>query len=367
MISSKKKIFFVMPQLGGGGGERVISTLLNNLDRSLFVPNLVIIKSNGSNLFLKDLKNDVDVHFLDVSVPIKFSFPVILFRLIKLVNNNKADILFFGSGQVNSLFSPFLFLFPSRCKIFARESNIPSVFEPYKLIKLFYRKFYKNYDKIIVQSDDMYNDLSINFNIPSRKLLKINNPVDVNYIRTALDAKETVIYEANKYNILVAGRLTYQKGFDLLFHELAKIKDSELNFHLTILGEGEERETLLKLVDTLELKHKVSFKGNVANPYKFMEKADLFLLSSRFEGFPNVVLESLCCGTPVLSNTCLGGILEIIKPQFNGFVFSYDENDFKSNLLKASTFKFDREEIKKDLIKRFSVNSKIKQFEKVLK
>lgn len=361
----KKNIFFVMPQLGGGGGERVISILLNNINRNLYKPNLIILKKNGADDFLKDLKEDVTTHFLNISNPIKISFPIIIFRLFKLIKNKKCDIVFFGSGQINALFSPFLFLLPDKCKSIARESNIPSQFEKYNIIKWFYKFFYKSYDNIIVQSDDMYFDLNTNFNVPKNKLIKINNPIDANYIEAKLLPRDQCEFPSGKFNILVAGRLTYQKGFDLLFDELAKIND--VNYHLTVLGNGEEKESLIEKINYLNLNDKVSFMGNVDNPYKYMEKSDLFLLSSRFEGFPNVVLEALYCGTPVLANNCLGGISEIITPGFNGSIFEYGLNNFEEKLRMIINGSFDSVKLKMDIIERFSVETKILDFEKVFK
>lgn len=360
-----QNVYFVMPQLGGGGGERVISILLNNLNRKLFQPHLVILKKKGSNEFLKDLNEDITLHFFNVSKPIKYSFPIIIYRLLKLARRNKPDVLFLGSGQVNALLSPFLFLFPNKCKFLARESNIPSVFEKYGIIKLFYQRFYKNYDKIIVQSDDMFFDLNKNFSIPKVKLIKINNPVDVKYINSKLASTTEIELSKFKYNILATGRLNYQKGFDLLLKQFSKFSANYSNFHLTILGEGEEKETLTKLMNSLNLKEKVSFLGNVDNPYKYMEKADLFILSSRFEGFPNVVLEALYCGTPVLANNCLGGITEIIKPGFNGDIFFYDSLNFETKLVKTVNSKFESSKLRKDILERFSVEKKILDFEKV--
>ena len=353
-----------MPNLGGGGGERIISILLNNLDRSKYKLSLVIIKKNGSNDFIRDLKEDINVHYLNIKNRIRLSFPYVALKLARFCYRQKADILFFGSGQINAILSPFLFLFPKTTTLIARESNIPSQFEKFFLVRLLYRYSYKNYDKIIVQSDDMYDDLHQNFGLPKSKLVKINNPVDFTFIQAKKDEDIKIDFSTTKLNLLAAGRLTYQKGFDILIRELAEIEN--IDFHLYILGDGEDKEDLIQLRRDHKLDDRISFLGNVNNPYAYMVNSDVFVLSSRFEGFPNVVLESLSCGTPVLANNCLGGINEIIKPGYNGEIFSFEKNNFKEYLKKIADQEFNSKEIIQDAKKRFSVENKIIEFQKNL-
>lgn len=360
-----KTIFFIMPSLGGGGGERVISTILNNLNREKFKPHLIILKKVGANEFINNLKGDISVHYLNIKLPIKISFLTAIYKTAKICWKLKPDTLFFGSGQINVLFSPFLFLFPQKTQKIARESNLPTYFEKYFILKCFYKLFYKNYDRIIVQSNDMQNDLSDNFNIPTSKLVKINNPVDVSYIQSSLHKPTSRLLAKSTLNLLAAGRLTQQKGFDLLIESLSSI--TSLNFHLTILGDGQEKETLKQLCKLHKLDDKISFAGNVINPYLYMKEADIFILSSRFEGFPNVVLESLTCGTPVLSNNCLGGINEIIISGVNGEIYSFDKkNDFNQKLNLIIKTKYSSEKITNDTIKKYGVQHKILEFEQIL-
>ncbi|NLP58825.1 glycosyltransferase [Lutibacter sp. B1] len=353
-----------MPNLGGGGAERVISILLNNLDRKLFKPKLIIIKKEGVNVYIDDLKEDIEIVNLGIKHGLKFSTLTFLSKLLVYIKKDTPDILFMGAGTINAFISPFLFLFPKGIKKIARESNLPSLFERFKIIKYFYKKFYNNYDAIIAQSDDMVNELVTNFNVDKNKIKKINNPVDSNYIFNKLKESDDFKLDDNKVNLLAAGRLTYQKGFDLLINEFSKITNN--NYFLIILGDGEDKEILKKQVKKLELEDKIKFLGNVKNPYIYMQKADLFILSSRFEGFPNVLLESLICGCPILANDCPGGIREIVEEGINGYIYSYNEQNFKSKLEKIKNMDFDNKIIRQNALKKYGIESIIPVYSKLL-
>ncbi len=361
----EKTIYFVMPALGGGGAERVISILLNNLNRKKFKLHLVIIKKDASTSFLKDLKPDVTIHYLNIKTSLKYSAPIFILKLTRLLYKNKPDILFMGAGTINAFTAFFLPIFPKNMISVARESNLPSKFEKIKFIKKLYKKVYGNFDEIIVQSNDMQEDLLVNFNLPKEKLIKINNPCDIQSINKNLSISSPNLFDPNKINLLAAGRLTYQKGFDLLLKELKNANIRE-NLHLTILGEGEDELMLKKMVKNLSLEDKVTFAGQVNNPFQYMQQADLFVLSSRYEGFPNILLESLYCGSPALVNKCQGGVDEIIKEGFNGLFFSFDKSNFAQQLNRILTLHFNKKEISADIAQRFGVETIIPQYENLL-
>ena len=112
-------------------------------------------------------------------------------------------------------------------------------------------------------------------------------------------------------NFVSAGRLVASKGFDLLIEALALCGNPRLR--LTLLGEGPLREKLEALAKSRGVAGQVRFVGFQSNPYPFFFKADAFVLSSHFEGFPNVVLEALTCGTPVIATPAVGGVREILE------------------------------------------------------
>jgi glycosyltransferase involved in cell wall biosynthesis len=113
--------------------------------------------------------------------------------------------------------------------------------------------------------------------------------------------------------------LSRQKGFDLLLPAFAKLAEASPGAHLTLVGSGPDEAALLRQRDELGLRERVTFRGFVENPHPLMRAADLYVLSSRYEGFPNVALEALACGTPVVAAAC-PGVAGLVIPDLNGWL-----------------------------------------------
>ena len=112
--------------------------------------------------------------------------------------------------------------------------------------------------------------------------------------------------------ILAVGRLIEQKNFLMLIRAFAEVR-SQLDVRLILLGDGPQREKICELIDSLKIEEAVSMPGWVDNPYSFMASADLFVMSSSWEGCPNVLLEALACGCSVVSTDCPSGPSEILE------------------------------------------------------
>ena len=207
----------------------------------------------------------------------------------------------------------------------------------------------------------MLQDLTDNFLISPEKSTIIRNPVDCQ--RVWLNSKtDREFFSKGEFQILAAGKLMYQKGFDSLIKAMAKIEDTE--FKLTILGEGQEKNNLEQLILELRLSKQVNLKGFVKNPYRYMVNADLFVLSSRFEGFPNVVLESLACGTPVVAFNCPGDVCDIIHDGTNGWLVEPGNIDALAKTIKKATkTEWDSALIRKSCEERFGAGTIIAQYE----
>lgn len=352
----KKSVIFILPDLETGGAERIVTTIANHLPRDRFSPAILLLRREGA--YLDFLKPDVEI--IDIKTPrIRNSLKPILIEIKK----RKPDIVFSGFGEVNAYLSLFIKLFP-KTKFIARETNVVSQHVTRKEIRFFYN-FYNAYDRIIAQSNDMQNDLISNFSIKKDKLVKINNPVDITFIEQKLNESERPTEFSHQHkNVVAIGNLSARKGFDNLLKVFSRLKNQNIMLH--ILGDGKDREMLYDMKQMLRLDH-VIFHGKKSNPYQYLKYADLFILSSRYEGFPNVLLEAGACGIYSLANNCPGGIDEIILDQINGEIASIEDYDNFAERIKHALYKtVDKENIKESIKSRFSKEIIMKKYEDLL-
>ena len=195
--------------------------------------------------------------------------------------------------------------------------------------------------------------MKLNFHIQNSKTVKINNPVDFDFIeKQSRDALAPQKFSSDFKNVVAIGNLSSRKGFDLLLNVFARLKNEKILLH--ILGDGRDKELLLNFKKELGLEN-VIFHGQQKNPYQFLKHADLFVLSSRYEGFPNVLLEAGACGTYSLANDCPGGIREIILPNINGEIENIEQPEaFAEKIKSILQKKFNRETVKESIRSRFS-------------
>ncbi len=315
-MNKRTKILFILPSSQCGGAEKVLLTIIKHLSRNRFTLFLALIDSDGP-LFNR-IPNDVALFSFNRKRVSRSFFPI-----LKTVWKLRPDIILTSLFHLNLAFILLKPLFPRNTKVFIRESNLPSFLlnreRSPKLFALLIKLFYSKADRVICLGNSMRDDLINHFRVPSKVILNIGNPVDIDYIKKLSNDYKNP-FDKNKVNFLAVGSLTSQKGFDILVDAMESISKERLNLHLSILGDGPLKRKLKRLVSQKGLSSFISLCGFKDNPYPYFYHADHFVLSSRYEGLPNVVLESLALGTPVIAFDNPGCIRDIITNTKQGIL-----------------------------------------------
>lgn len=355
-----RKVCFILPYLGGGGAEKIALYLLNNLDKNKF--KLVLILTNEGGEYLKDLNKNIEIIELK-----KKRARYAIFKLYSVLREIQPDIAFIFSADIALITGLFIAPLLKKIKFIVREINIQSFLIKNKLRYKLLCLSYKNINHIISQSKDMTYDLVNYTNISPSKITEINNPIDMKYINEKLKIDTNIIlpYKKENYNLLCVGRLTFQKGYDLIINIMVLLKDK--NIKLYILGNGPDEEKLKEQIKVNKLENVVFLLGKVSNPYIYIKQADLFILSSRFEGFPNVLLEAGVCGIYSICNDSYGGINEIIQNNINGNIVNFNNKEMVANLIYEKVLEnHNSEKIKKSILSRYALKIILKKYEKLL-
>jgi glycosyltransferase involved in cell wall biosynthesis len=317
------KICFVIPTLTSGGAERVAVTVLSALDRHervlyLFsdkdavyldrvAPGIRIVVATQAGwlgrmrefaAFLREFNPDIVMPFLSYFI-----------TAIAVSVAGVRSIVIFNQGTPTSGFlddPDFSWQSPWRRRGFAVMT----------------RFFYRRADAIVATSQGVADDLSNNYGVPAAKIRVLHNPVDLELINER--AQESIDGELSNDRPVVAaaGRLASVKNYPLLIAALAELS-STTPVHVWILGEGPERARLEALAAQSGVGSLVRFLGFQSNPWRFIARADAFALTSTYEGFGNVLIEAMACGTPVVA-TRSPGTVEIVDDGRNGVLVEHE-------------------------------------------
>jgi glycosyltransferase involved in cell wall biosynthesis len=233
------------------------------------------------------------------------------------------------------------FFIPKRIKTCLYEPSMPSAQFQEKHLPQYYRwlmkVFYRFSDYIIAQTEDMKNEIEQYYSKPKEKIIVTINPID-----TALIAKQVTNaknpYNSKYINIIISGRISDEKGQVFLLKSFAKIVKNNPKYKLHILG-NVSNQTYMKQVEKIitenNLQNNVEFMSFKLNPFPYYKFADLLVLSSKWEGLPNVVLEALYLQTPVVVTDCIPYFYKLIHEGKNGYVVKYgDEDDMADKIQK---------------------------------
>ena len=310
-IVPKKKIAFFIPNFLIGGAENVFVNLANCAAHNYHVE-IIVANSDG---------------------PLKKK----LSKKIKIVNFNKKKILscVFNISQYMKKYQPDYFLSAmTHCNIITCIAKIISDFKgkilikecnnlnlKYKnnilkkiLISFLIKIFYNFSHKIICLSNGICYDFKKIFPELKEKIHVVYNPINIKNIK--LLAKEKLNLNNNikkKFRIISVGRLVKQKNYLNLLKAFNLVQKKYSNYHLMLVGDGPEKQTLTNYVINNNLNKKITFYGEKSNPYKFLKNANMFVMSSNYEGFGTVLVEAMVLKLPIVSTNCNYGPKEILK------------------------------------------------------
>lgn len=300
-----KKIVFLINSLESGGAERVVSNLLNNL----------VDKNDCYLILIHDYKfynidSRVKIITLNESKELSgitklLRLPILAYKLSKIIKKYEFDrIVSFltRSNYINVLSNIFI-----KHKTIINERAMPSLQYQYglngKINRFLIKTLYPKSDLCLSNSYGNMMDLKNKFEVIN--LDYIHNPFNIEMIEKM--SKEEIEIKKKRFTFVTVGRLDKGKNHKLIIDAIR-----DIDADLWIIGDGNLKEELQKYIKELSLNDKVYLLGKKENPFAYISKADCFVFASNHEGFPNVLIEALACGLPIISTDCQSGPREIL-------------------------------------------------------
>ena len=362
---NRVKLLIVALCLLGGDG-RGISYLLKYIDIQRFEPILVV--------FQDQLDYDVPDHIKIICLHKKsfLDLPKLIWKLARLYEKERPDTVVSYLNYANLIAVLARKLSPVKPRLVLSVHNQDSISIKYEFLgqlKMWaIPHLYSEADVVICVSEGVREDLVNQFKIPRRMTKVVYNPVDMEYVsRLASEEVEHPYFTPKEIPVIAAiGRLNVQKNFPSLLSAFAEVT-AMLPCRLIIIGEGEERKSLEKMASSLRIERHVDFVGFQRNPFKYLARSDIFVLSSLYEGFANVIMEAMTCGIPVVSTRCPSGPDEIITTGVNGLLVPLSDEPALANailhLLKDKDYATSIAIEGRKRVRRFAATRIIKEYE----
>jgi len=357
-------LIFFLPSFTLNGAGNSTFRLCNKLNKKRYKINIISLGKNSHKANLK--KIGCKIYELESKNVLSAMFKIYL--IVKKILKNKADKnIFISAHHHANIFSIIFLRSLKKIKIIGIERTDISellIFDNiitysknlliYFLVKVFYRKA----DLIISNSKSGKKDLS---KLCKTRVVNIPSPSFISIISKKKKKNRKIL------KLIAVGRLNKEKGYITIIKALHNLQIK--NFTMQILGDGPEKKNLKNLINALHLRKKIKLIGFKKNTTEYYDKSDLFINASFFEGFPNAVVEAINHNIPVICSNCRGGMNEILLNGKGGDLFPV--NDFVELSKKITLFFENPSSLNKKLliarrnIKRYSVSSHVKQYEKV--
>ncbi len=310
-----KKVGLFISGMNKGGAERVVSRLTNILEDD-FEVYLILCEDTYMEYKCRGTLINMDVKATNT----KWDKPILLYKRIKKLKKIKIEydldivISFLDSPNIVNVLSK-----TGKCKTvvsirnFSENENKNSILG--KLTNIAISGLYNKADKIIPVTKLIAQNYEENYGIQKEKMSVIYNPYDIveiqNLANECIQDEYSDFFEQGRIFISV-GRQMYQKGFWHLIKSFKLVHDKYSDAKLVIIGRDCDDIKIRTLINQLELNESVLLTGQQENPFKFIKKSYIYVMSSLFEGFPNSMVEAMACGCPIISTDCKSGPREIL-------------------------------------------------------
>ena len=340
----QKKLIIFIPSIEGGGVEKnlfIISDYLKNKIKNISV---ITISNKFKNRFLGKIRFVSPKADFWTSIGRRKKFFVGLFLLLLEILKDRNVLVFSFQGNIYcTLLCKLLGI-----KVIVRSNSAPDGWSQNKFKHLIFKHILKSADKVIVNSLDFKKKFKAKFGINAQY---IYNPLNKKEIIKKSKIKSKIKFDKKKLKLINVGRYTNQKDQLTLLKAVNRIKN-KIKFNLLLVGRGAEKANLTKYINENDLSKDVKLIDFQNNPFNLIKSSDVFILSSLYEGLPNVLLESQVLKKFIISSNCPTGPREILLNGKAGFLFSVGDHVELSNLILYYS------KNKKSLSKKISVGYK---------
>ena len=333
----QSKIALLLPNLDGGGAGIFVIGLANQLAMDGFSVDLVLVGYDNASVRMLDGR----IRIINLN---SRGALLALIPLVRYLKQARPTALIATSVHVNVVAIIASLTLRNSVRVYVRETTTPSKDDQFKkkhikakILSVLRRRLYPLANKVIAPSHGVADDLSNYLNIPRKNIAVIPNGLNFDLILEKAIGSIDHPFFLNQTDpvIIGVGRLSAEKDFKTLIHAFRQVL-LQRPARLVILGEGALRDELEDLIRVLGVEGRVALPGVVDNPYKYMHRASVFVLSSLYEGFPNVLLEALAVGTHVVATDCQSGPREILAGGRYGALVSVGDVEAMSSAIIAA-------------------------------
>ena len=346
----QKKLVLFMPYIGGGGVEKNLFIIANYFSKKISDLYVLTTSKKYKHKFNKNIKFISPKKNLSDGLNIKLKYLIGLYFLFLFLIKNRHSVVFSFQANVYAI----LLCKILNIKIIARSNSSPDGWYHNWIKKIIYKIIIKNADLVIVNSKEFKLQMNRRFGIKSKC---IYNPLDKKFIRinSKVKIKRSPFKQKGELKILNIGRLTKQKDQITLIKSADILKKEKFKFKIVIMGRGIEYKNLNQEINKKKLGQFVKIVPFQNNPYPFIKLCDLFVLCSKYEGLPNVLLEAAALKKLIISTDCPTGPKEILNNGETGLLFKIsDYKDLAHKIILIKKNKINKQKIIKKNYKNLS-------------